>query len=93
MTFADVLTIAMSESEDFTDRMHYWVHKRKRYPNFEWMLSHIIAILGAKRTQELLAEVISKANEKREESDGQVSTGQSGQEEGHKEQEESSKDR
>ena len=43
---------AMKQSEDFHQRMSYWVHRRKRNPSVDWVMIHLINILGEDRVIE-----------------------------------------
>lgn len=43
---------AMAQSEDFHQRMSYWVHRRKRVPETGWVLLRLIEILGYDKVEE-----------------------------------------
>ena len=48
----------MMENPEFAEKMHYWVVKRKRMPESQYILSYIIATFGPKQTTEFLTEII-----------------------------------
>lgn len=37
---------AMAQSEEFHEKMSYWVHRRNRAPQTGWVLLRLIEILG-----------------------------------------------
>ena len=68
---------AMKKSEDFHQRMSYWVHRRNRAPETGWVLLRLIEILGYDRVEEGL-KAAKNGGEIGESSNGEISTGESG---------------
>lgn len=64
---------AMAQSEDFHQRMSYWVHRRKRAPQTGWVLLRLIEILGYDRVEAVLKS--AKNEGEIESTNGEVSKG------------------
>jgi hypothetical protein len=56
---------AIDRSPIFEEKMRYWIHGRKRVPELNWVLQHLVDILG-EETVITRVEELSKLKSKEE---------------------------
>lgn len=47
----ELIQEAMKESPEFLNKMQYWIHKRKKQPDAEWLFNQLVPIVGLERTK------------------------------------------
>jgi hypothetical protein len=50
----ELIKEALAKSPEFTEKMQYWVHKRKKQPDPDWILKQLAIVLGEDRVIEFL---------------------------------------
>ena len=56
----ELIKEAIEQSEDFKQRMTYWVHIRQRQPDQKWVLDKLAEVLGKERIINYLKELQNK---------------------------------
>ena len=60
MTLQELVNQACKVSSDFDKRISYRLNKRKKQPDREWLLAHLIDILGSDYVKEAMQDHIAK---------------------------------
>ncbi len=50
----ELIQLACEESEDFKTKFEYWVIKRKKNPDSEWLLNQLKQALGPNKLEQAL---------------------------------------
>lgn len=57
MILTRLIQEAIKADPEFAEKMAYWVHKRKKVPDTEWLEGHILRILGPQKIEEIMKSV------------------------------------
>lgn len=52
----DLIKEAVSQSDEFSWKLGYWVHTRNRMPDLDWLLLELVKVLGEEKVIEKLKE-------------------------------------
>ena len=59
MTYKEMIVLGMEADGDFKARMQYWINRR-RMPQPEWIISHLVGIFGENEVQMQLAQILDE---------------------------------
>ena len=59
MTLQELVDEACNKSKDFSNRVEYRLVVRKKQPDREWLLTHLINILGREYVEEAMQKHIA----------------------------------
>lgn len=59
MTYKEMIVLGMEADDDFKARMQYWI-KRRRMPQPEWIISHLVGIFGEADIKAKLAQILDE---------------------------------
>ena len=58
LKWTDLLKMTAEQNPDFAEKMHYWIVKRRRQPEFHYLLSWVVATFGAAKTTEYITQIL-----------------------------------
>lgn len=58
LKWTDLLKMTAEQNPDFAEKMHYWIVKRRRQPEFHYLLSWVVATFGAAKTTEYITKIL-----------------------------------